>query len=119
MNKRVLGEFGEKAARQFLLNNGYKIIDFNYRNKYGEIDIIAEQNDSIVFIEVKTRSSNRYGFPCEAVDYRKQDKIKKVALGYLNERCIKRKFIRFDVVEVYIERTGENISKINIIKDAF
>ena len=71
-NKNI-GELGENVACEFLIKNGYKIICRNYRNKYGEIDIIASFKNEVVFIEVKTRKSLRYGFPAEAVNAQKKN----------------------------------------------
>ena len=79
----VLGVQGEVLAKQHLLENGYKILAQNYTTKIGEIDIIASKNDIIVFVEVKRRQTLQYGRPIEAVDIRKQNKIRKVAEIYL------------------------------------
>ncbi|MBZ4663527.1 MAG: hypothetical protein JG776_1239 [Caloramator sp.] len=119
MNNRVLGNLGEEAAKYFLIKNGYRVVETNYKNKFGEIDIVAIEKDCISFIEVKTRSSIKYGLPCEAVNYKKIDKIKKVALGYLNENRHRGYNIRFDVVEVYLDKDRNTIKNINLIKDAF
>ena len=74
-NNKLKGEKGESLAKSFLVKNGYTIIDTNFRTKTGEIDIIAKKNEIIVFIEVKTRSSLTYGYPYEAVGYKKRQKI--------------------------------------------
>ena len=78
-----LGRRGEAIAVSFLKRQGYKIIERNYRSKLGEIDIIAREKDNIVFVEVKTRRSDDFGLPQEAVSYRKQYRLTKIALGYL------------------------------------
>lgn len=96
----IEGKKSETKAVLFLKKHGYKILETNFKNKIGEIDIIAEKDGVIVFIEVKNRSTYRFGRPIEAVDFRKQNKIKKVAEIYL---MIKNKYyndVRFDVVEV-------------------
>ena len=87
MNK-VLGLIGENKAKDFLINKGYKIIETNYSNKIGEIDIVAQVNDTIVFVEVKTRSSNQYGYGREAVNVSKQNKIRLVATSYIKLKKI-------------------------------
>lgn len=100
IKNNIEGKKGEKKAVLFLKKHGYKILETNFKNKIGEIDIIAEKDGVIVFIEVKNRSTYRFGRPIEAVDFRKQNKIKKVAEIYL---MIKNKYyndVRFDVVEV-------------------
>ena len=75
INKKKLGNFGEKIATQYLGNKGYKIEKTNYYCKFGEIDIIARDRDgTYVFVEVKTRRNTLYGRPSEYVDYKKQNK---------------------------------------------
>ncbi|EAX48690.1 protein of unknown function UPF0102 [Thermosinus carboxydivorans Nor1] len=71
----MMGKMGENAAADYLARNGYKILMRNYRCRIGEIDIVAERQGTIVFVEVKTRSSEKFGFPAEAVNYRKQQKL--------------------------------------------
>ena len=120
--KQQLGAAGEKAAVQFLVNNNYKILDVNYRCRFGEIDIIARDAQYTVFIEVKTRKNVMYGLPAEAVNYHKQRKILKVAQQYM---LYKKRFdddIRFDVVEVIAQMQQHapiSIQKIRLIKNAF
>ncbi|NLM44183.1 MAG: YraN family protein [Clostridiales bacterium] len=116
-NKR-LGGIGEKVAIEYLKKQGYHIIETNFKCKQGEIDIIAADDDIIVFIEVKTRSSDVYGQPSEAVNYYKQRKIVQVALTYLAKRNLFNWMSRFDVVEVIMEQT-DKIANINLIKNAF
>lgn len=96
----VGGATGEFNATAYLKNKKYKILTQNYKNKIGEIDIIALDKDVIVFVEVKQRNTLRFGRPSEAVNMRKQDKIRKVASLYLLQN---HKFdcpCRFDVIEV-------------------
>lgn len=96
----IEGKKGEAKAVLFLKKHGYKILETNFKNKIGEIDIIAEKDGVIVFVEVKNRSTYGFGRPIEAVDFHKQSKIKKVAEIYL---MIKNKYyndVRFDVIEV-------------------
>lgn len=114
--KKEIGDLGENAAAKYLKKNGYKILGRNYRKKYGEIDIIAEKDDSIAFVEVKTRKNDDFGRPCEFVDKRKQERIKKTALSYICEKGYDAGFT-FDVIEVY----GENgkVREINHIIGAF
>lgn len=100
MNTHIFGIKGEQIAKQYLLKNKYKILEMNYKNPIGEIDIIAKDKDTIVFVEVKARSSTRFGLPREAVTPYKQDKIHKVALGYLKFTQNLDAPIRFDCVEI-------------------
>ncbi|WP_024834605.1 YraN family protein [Ruminiclostridium josui] len=122
-NKREIGAAGEKEAVEFLQRNGYTILKANYRvGRLGEIDIIANENEYICFIEVKTRRTITFGTPGEAVNWVKQQKIRQIASIYLtNTRKMNTK-VRFDVVEVLIEKSTGNaniVKSINLIKDAF
>ncbi len=111
--KKLLGRLGELTTARFLKKKGYKIIDKNFTNKIGEVDLIALYGDLLVFIEVKTRSSTQYGNPSDAVDYNKQRKYVLLCESYLLlHKEYKNKYVRFDVVEVL---NGE----INHIENAF
>lgn len=94
------GKLGENIACVFLSHEGYRIIEKNFRTRFGEIDIIAENNKTICFIEVKARSGTGYGLPEEFVDERKQEKLVKTALGYITSRNINSADMRFDIVSV-------------------
>ena len=83
MNTKILGASGEQQAAEFLKEKGYKILETNFSNKIGEIDIIAKDKEFVVFVEVKARSSKAFGLPSEAVNFHKQQKIRQVALSYL------------------------------------
>lgn len=111
----TLGKEGEEIAIKFLKKKGYRIIEKNYRTVFGEIDIIAKDKDVIVFLEVKTRVDETFGYPFEAVTRRKREKIKKVALFFLKR--FKRELpARFDVLSINIE---DGKKQIRHIKDAF
>lgn len=107
---------GEDEACSFLKKNNYKILERNFRCCLGEVDIIARDKDTICFIEVKTRSSDAYGLPEEAVNKFKQKKIAQVALLYLKNNGLLENSARFDVVSVH--RLGVD-TKICLIKNAF
>lgn len=109
---KINGTIGEIDAVQFLKNKKYQIIATNYRNRMGEIDIIAKDKNALVFVEVKSRATLLYGRPCEAVDFRKQQKIRKVAELYLVTTKNYYADVRFDVIEIL----GEEI---NHIENAF
>lgn len=111
-----LGKSGEEAAVGLLIKKGYKILARNYKSKFGEIDIIAKEGDTFCFIEVKTRRSDRFGFPQDAVQARKQMQISKAALGFLQENSLLDRKARFDVISVMHAEDG---SKMDLIKDAF
>lgn len=113
MNKRAVGTAYEKLAGMYLEQQGYEILEYNFRCRMGEIDIIAKDGAYLVFVEVKYRSSSRTGSPLEAVDARKQRIISKVASYYcLMHGCGEGKPCRFDVVAI----NGEEYS---LIKNAF
>ncbi len=111
----TLGKEGERIAKEFLKKKGYSILQENYRTPFGEIDIIAREKDVLVFVEVKTRTDLTFGSPFEAVNQRKKDKIKKVALSYM-KRLKKECPARFDVLSINVEDGRE---KIEHIRDAF
>lgn len=116
--KKELGNRGEKEAVTYLKKiKKLKIIKTNYSNFFGEIDIIAKDKDCIVFVEVKTRTSIDFGFASQAVDYKKQQKIIKMAQMYTkNAYNIP---VRFDIIEVYIDKTNNSVININHIENAF
>ncbi|MBE5905752.1 MAG: YraN family protein [Lachnospiraceae bacterium] len=112
MNKRQMGKQKEALAAKLLSLNGYEVIAFNYRCRVGEVDVIAKEGGYLVFVEVKYRSSLRYGEPQLAVDCRKQKKIKEVMRWYCYHEQVGEASIRFDVVAIL----GD---KFQIIKNAF
>ncbi len=100
-NKRELGAVYEKRVAEHLKNEGYQILEQNFRCHFGEIDIIARKDNYLVFVEVKYRSSDSYGMPMAAVDYRKQRKISNTASYYLySHRWPLDTPCRFDVAAV-------------------
>lgn len=108
---RLIGIFGENQAERYLKKNGYKILCKNYHSRFGEIDIIALDKSTTVFVEVKKRGANSFAGGAEFVTASKQSKIIKTALFYLQSKNIQND-IRFDVIEI-------NCNNINHIKDAF
>ena len=117
LNRRQkFGEKGEALAVRHLKNAGYKIIETNYRTQLGEIDIIAKEKDTIVFVEVKSRRSVHFGNPKQAVTFQKQKKISMVALYYLKITDQSNAKARFDVVTVISNRDRPQVE---IIKNAF
>lgn len=97
---KIEGDVGEISAVDFLKKKGYRILICNYKTKFGEIDIIAQDKHVIVFVEVKRRSTLAYGRPIEAVDFKKQQKIRKVAEFYLMIKKNPYADCRFDVIEI-------------------
>ncbi len=100
-NNKITGIKGETSAKEYLISKGYKVLECNYKNNLGEIDIIAKQDNTLVFVEVKKRQSLKYGYPREAVNYYKQQKIRRVAMVYLKQIGLFDKIaVRFDVVDI-------------------
>ena len=117
-NNKSIGDLGEKIAEKYLIAQGYKILDKNFRYKTGEIDLIGKDGEYITFIEVKTRTSSYFGFPREAVTYLKQQKIYRTAQIYILQKKFFNFNFRFDVVEVFLSDISGN-HKVKLIKDAF
>ncbi len=110
------GKKGEDIAAACLRKEGYRIIERNYRCLYGEVDIIAMDAGDVVFIEVKSRKSDNFGSPEEAVNIIKQRKISKVALNYLQKKGLTDHNARFDIVAIRFMPQG---NRVKIIKNAF
>lgn len=111
-----LGNAGENFAADYLEGRGYKILERNFRIRSAEIDIIAEIDGVVVFVEVKTRRGIRYGLPVEAVNIRKQKKIIEAAGVFMQNEIYAERACRFDVIEVYA--AGKTFS-VRHIENAF
>jgi len=98
-NKRF-GYGGEGQAAAYLQNRGYKILQTNFTCTYGELDIIAQDGDAVVFVEVKSRLSDKYGRPAEAVTKPKQRSISMAAATYIKLHRLFDREIRFDIIEI-------------------
>lgn len=114
--RQKFGKFGENLAARHLKKQGYKIICKNYRTKLGEIDIIAKEDDTIVFIEVKSRRTSTFGHPKHSITLKKQQQISKTALYYLKSTKQSNVRARFDVVTV---NSVNKKPDVEIIKNAF
>ena len=112
VHKKVLGRKGERAVEQYLKKAGMQIVCRNFRTPFGEADLIAQDNDETVFVEVKTRSSNRYGSGAEAVTAQKRQRYYKIA-QYYGLQSGEEPNARFDVAEV------NEACEINYFKNAF
>ena len=121
LKKKELGAKGEEIAVRYLQSREYKILERNYRIRFGEIDIIAEQGENLVFIEVKTRADKYFGSPFESVTVRKQKQLSKVALEYMSKQDWHNRPARFDVVGIELQE-GENTfqnAAIELLQNAF
>lgn len=109
MDKRTIGKLGEDFAAEYLKNLGYGIIERNYRARTGEIDIICRRSGFIHFVEVKTRTSDEFGRPCEAVDKRKRANIKAASRSYIQAARPEAAGYSFDVMEMTINHLKDVI----------
>jgi len=117
MTRRDLGKFGEDTASAFLRSKGFTIVERNFRQRVGELDIVARQGDDLVFVEVRTTSSDRYGLPQESITPAKVKKLRQLAQSYLLSRSVSsEQNIRFDVVAIL--RVNGQVD-INHIENAF
>ena len=120
--KNDLGEQGENIAVRYLQNKGYRIVTRNYRTRFGEIDIIAEQGPDLVFVEVKTRTSALFGSPLDSVDVNKQKQLSRVALDYMSRKSCQNRPARFDVVGILVKNRDPSPEKevaVELVRDAF
>ncbi|MEG2882336.1 MAG: YraN family protein [Christensenella sp.] len=116
IDKQMIGKVGENAVCRYILDKGMKLLARNYRAQKGEIDLIAQDKDTLVFIEVKTRSNANYGTAADAVGYKKQQMIIKTAQCFIAERSLYDSNVRFDVAEVALNKKQ---SSVHYIMDAF
>ncbi len=118
-DKSFYGKKGEDITADFLRKKGFIIFKRNYHSRFGEIDIVAEKGNILLFVEVKTRGENAIVSPAEAVDYNKQNRLRLTAADFL--RKTHREYeCRFDVSEVSVINDGNNVKyKINYICNAF
>jgi putative endonuclease len=113
---RQKGKLGEDIAVDFLKQNGYEIIEQNFYYQHGEIDIIAKESETLVFVEVKMRKSIAFGAPEEFVTPKKQELLRRTAEGFMIERNIGEAHCRFDVVAIVL-RDGK--AECKVLKDCF
>lgn len=110
-----IGRFGEEEAVRFLENRDYSIMSRNFSCNQGEIDIVATKGNEIIFCEVKTRSNQKYGYPIDAVNNNKQKHIWNAAEYYLYKNNLINNYVRFDVIEIYIENSKVTVNQIKNI----
>lgn len=117
MDAREIGALGEKIAAEYLTGLGYVIRERNFRSREGEIDIIAEKDDFLVFIEVRTRTSSSYGTPEESVTAQKKERLLVLAEAYMEGRDDLPPSWRIDVVALELGPKGE-VSRLELIENA-
>ncbi len=116
--RKALGNRGEWLAAQKLESIGYHIHERNWRCSIGELDIVAEKNGVLVFVEVRTRHGDKFGTPEESIDQRKQTKLQQVSETYLEEHGLEDREWRIDVVAIDIGKNNE-VVRLTVIEDAF
>ncbi|MCX6745963.1 MAG: YraN family protein [Candidatus Parcubacteria bacterium] len=109
--KMIIGDYGQKIAAEFLAKRGYQILAQKYFTREGEIDLVGQKDGQLIFFEVKTRLSDKYGLPEEAIDAKKKEKMSEAALKYLVEKQIEHDNYRFDCVAIEIDK-GNKIARI-------
>jgi len=117
MKRQETGMLGEKIACDFLGKNGYQIIETNYRCRDGEVDIIAKEQDMLVFVEVRTKKSFLFGTPEESITQRKKEKLRAVAEDYRQNHDGLPPEWRIDVVAIQMDGSGK-INRVEIIENA-
>jgi len=110
------GKMGEEIAAKHLVGVGYEILERNFRCPLGEMDIVARDHETMVFVEVRSRRTDNYGSPLESVGFTKQKKISRVAEYYLNRHGLQQVKARFDVVAV---KLSPSRPEVELIRDAF
>ncbi|WP_294402203.1 YraN family protein [uncultured Clostridium sp.] len=115
---KAVGNYAEQLAVDFLIKNHYNIIERNFRNHLGEIDIVCLKDNCLIIIEVKGRYNINFGYPLESVTVSKQKTIAKVASSYINFKNFHNMNVRFDVIEILFNKNN-SLYIINHIMDAF
>lgn len=113
--RHEIGKIGEDLTVKYLQQQNYKIIERNFECRQGEIDIVAIDKNELVFIEVKTRTSIKYGKPAEAVNEIKQKHLIKAVEYYLYSRHLENEFVRIDVIEIYLYKNKYRVNHIKQI----
>jgi putative endonuclease len=117
VDRKALGALGEKRAVEFLKKRKYRILETNFRCRGGEIDIVAQEKDYLVFVEVRTRASDTFGTPEESVTPAKKERLISAALTYLQTHVNLPSLWRFDVVAIETSQEGQ-LSRIELIQNA-
>jgi putative endonuclease len=115
--RQFVGTLGEQAACEALTDQGYRVVHRNYRVRGGELDIVCERNGTLVFCEVKTRTSTQFGLPEEAVTIDKRRRLRRLALEYLQREDRRARTLRFDVISVFM--TDGRVGELRHIVNAF
>lgn len=113
--KDELGRFGEAYARRWLAQRGWRIVDTNWRCRFGEVDVVARRGRDLVFFEVKTRFSLRFGHPIEAISAAKMRRMRSVAGEWLRAHPDERGRVRLDVIGILLERGRAEVEHVEAV----
>ncbi len=103
MNKIELGEMGELLALEYLINEGYTLLAKNYRTAFGEIDLVVSKDETIIFVEVRTRRTLSFGTPEESITRVKRERLIRLALQFCAHHYLYSQNLRFDVIAIYLD----------------
>ena len=109
-SKKNVGSYGEKIAADHLAHKGYKIVETNFATKYGEIDIVAKDQDELVFVEVKSRTDTEYGYPETSIHKKKLDHLRRMAEIYIQNKHLDHTPYRIDAVSILL--SGNDVQNI-------
>lgn len=113
MDRNELGRLGEEIARNYLEEIGYTILAMNYRTPLGELDLVAQHGETIVFVEVRTRSTSTFGSPIESITLSKQERLIRLALQFCAHHCLYSRDLRFDIIGIYLQSEEPQIEHIS------
>ena len=117
MSRQEIGKLGEKLATKFLKKRGYRVLETNFRCREGEIDIVAQQKDYLVFVEVRTKSNLDFGTPEESITQGKKERLISSALSYISTHKNLPPLQRIDVVAIEVDDKGK-AKRIELIENA-
>lgn len=118
LKRQQLGHRGEEIACEFLMRHNMKILDRNWRCSYGEIDVIAVEGGTLVFCEVKTRSTKKFGHPEESITLKKRTRQGKLASVYCSRTAVTHNDIRFDLITIMVNES-EGRAQVNYVRNAY
>ncbi|MFD2171389.1 YraN family protein [Tumebacillus lipolyticus] len=119
-SRKQIGARGEQIACDWLVQQGYRLLARNWRCREGELDIIAQEGDTLLFLEVRTRTtSNRFGTAEESIDWRKQRQVRQLATRFLSTTPQAFYRFRFDVIVIYLDRSTDEVQQLRHIRNAF
>ena len=118
LSRKEIGALGERHAARALRAKGFRLLEANYRRKQGELDLIARDGDTLVFVEVRTRTSTAHSTPLDSVNAKKQEQVMRIARYYRRDRRLDECYCRYDVVEVIATPDGKVIA-VNHFPGAF